>query len=334
MTGQNDAFAGTVLQDRFAIGNWIASGTFAAVYRAVDWKTGEPCAVKILDAQALPEAVARFRTEAETLSLLRHPNIVTVRAFGEHAGRAYMVLDYVEGGTALSKLEAQGYLDPEDVYQYALQTLAALAVAHAAGVVHRDVKPGNVLLDRAGNGRLCDFGIARIQAAETNNMTQVGVSLGTLLYMAPEQRTDAHGVDLTVDLYGVGTLMYRLLANSNPADLCFAGPESPRWNLIPPAARPIVYRATRVQPTERYPDARSMAEDLLKIVSPPRRAALAGRPGTDPSKFPPPAPDLRVNPPAEGVLVEDAPPSGPLRWRVGVALAMLVAAVTAWIILG
>jgi serine/threonine-protein kinase len=322
VTGHQDSFTGTVLQDRFAIGDWIASGTFAAVYRAFDWKTSEPCAVKILDAAALPEAVARFRTEAETLSRLRHPNIVTVRAYGEHAGRAYMVLDYVEGGTILSRLESQGFMNPDDVCLYAIQTLAALAAAHAAGVVHRDVKPGNVLLDRQGNGRLCDFGIARIQTANTN-MTQMGVSLGTLLYMAPEQRTDAHSVDLTVDLYGVGTLIYRLITNSNPSDLCFAGLESPRWQLLPAAVRPIVFRATRAQPADRYPDARSMAQDLLKIVPPDRRADVAGRPGTDPSRFPDPAPELRVNPPAEGVLVEDAPPR-PLRWRVGAAVAVVL----------
>lgn len=323
---------GALLESRFRVTARFAGGASAWVYRAEDTRTGAQRAVKVLVEAAAADVQARFRGEMALLSRLNHPYIVPVHAVGVVEGLPYMVMDLVEGGSVLDLRNDDGPLHIEDVCILAIQVLSALAEAHKHGIVHRDVKPGNVLVDDKGNARLCDFGIARYDAARQERLTSTGYSLGTLLYMAPEQRLDARMSDLTVDLYGVGTLLFRLATDENPADLFTAEAGNARWAALPEALRPIVLRATRATPAERYPDARSMAAALLAILPADRRAALLALPATDPAAFPAPAKDVR---PA-GAPASTAPgrsDASPAAWRWGVvgAAVSVLGAVVWWL---
>ncbi len=353
------SLAGVLLDGRWLLEGRVASGSFASVYRAIDKQSGGHYAVKILTEVASPEAEARFRSEFETLARLSHPHIVRGHAVGTINGRPYMVLDYVPGGNVLSLVDEGGPLDVPTAARIAVQVLSALAEAHARGVIHRDVKPGNVLVDARGDVLLCDFGIARIDGGKAQ-LTQVGSSLGTLLYMAPEQRLDAATVDLTADLFGVGSLLYRLVSDESPADLFALGPDAPRWNDVPEELRPIVQRATRATPAERYPDAREMAAALLELIPAERRKLLS--PVCDPWSFPVPDPQVRVGTFAEEPTspnekgrpkrkkadgaertagagtgeVRRAPPPepSPWPWRIGVAVVAVVVMAVAGMVLG
>jgi len=294
---------GRVLGGRWALEARVASGSYATVYRAVDATDGTVYAVKILTEVATPEAESRFRAEYEMLRRFSHPAIVRGHAVGTVEGRPYMVLDYVSGGNVLSLLD-DGPLDAGAAARIALQVLAGLAEAHGAGVVHRDVKPGNVLVDDAGDARLCDFGIARVTGASAAKLTQVGTRLGTLLYMAPEQRLDASAVDLTADIYSVGCLLYRLVTDETPADLFALDADAPRWEAVPPALRPIVLRATRTNPADRYPDAREMAAALLELLPAASRVTLGAT--FDPWCYPVPDPGVRVGAHAEAPAAPNA----------------------------
>lgn len=346
MTG---TLAGTVLDGRWSLTARIASGSFASVYRALDLETGKERAVKILTEVATPEAVQRFRAEFETLRRMTHPHVVGSHAVGTVEGRPYMVLDLVSGGNVTVLLD-DGPIDAERACVIGVQVLAGLAEAHARGVVHRDVKPGNVLVDDRGGALVCDFGIARIESADQVRLTQVGASLGTLLYMSPEQRLDAHAVDLTADLYGVGCLLYRLVTDESPADLFSAAPGSARWAAVPEVLRPVLIRATRGLPEDRYPDARAMAEALLAALPAERRAEVEAMPGCDPLRFPVPDPNVRVGTfadeatvpgeprvpprkkpapppaarPAPGVAKRARRAPSPWPWRIGVAVFAVV----------
>lgn len=293
---------GASLSGRTLDGQWelearVASGSYATVYRALDVVEGGHVAVKVLTEVSSPEADARFRAEFELLRRFAHPHIVRGHAVGTVDGHPYMVLDYVAGGNVLSLLDEAGPLDAGTAARIGVQVLAALAHAHAKGVVHRDVKPGNVLVDAAGDARLCDFGIARSGDGRAR-LTQAGSSLGTLLYMAPEQRVDAHMVDLTSDIFSVGCLLYRLVTDESPADLFTLAPDAERWAAVPEPLRPVLLRATHALPWERYSDDRAMAAALLALVPPDRREALMR--ACDPQRFPEPDPSVRV-----GALVEE-----------------------------
>lgn len=350
---------GTRLDGRFRIEERFAGGASAWVYRAIDEQTGATRAVKVLVDAASPELQARFRAEMALLSRLHHPSIVPVHAVGVVEGLPYMVMDFVAGGSVLARRNEDGPLPLEDACVLAIQVLSALAEAHGNGIVHRDVKPGNVLVDEAGNAELCDFGIARHLDATRERLTSTGISLGTLLYMAPEQRLDAHRADLTVDLYGVGTLLFRLVTDANPADLFTADIGAKRWAALPEPLRPLVWRATRTEPRDRWPSARAMAEALLAQLSPARREALVSLPGGDPARFPAPAASvrppealpefdeddektdeiIRPGPPGRpgkpsGAPVPKAPTaSSPWPWRLGGSAVALVLAglVLAWL---
>jgi len=333
-SGMPDTLIGTVVAARYRVEERVAGGASAWVYRATDLPTGAMRALKVLTEAASPELQARFSDEMELLRLLRHPYIVQVHAVGVIDDLPYMVLDFVEGGSVLALRNEDGPLLLEDAAFLGVQLLSALAEAHAHGVVHRDVKPGNVLVDEAGNARLCDFGVARYHAAARARLTATGNSLGTLLYMAPEQRIDAHRADLTSDLYSVGTLLYRLLCDANAADLFIAPRGDTRWLALPEAARDVVFRATRATPDERWPNARAMAEALLAALPADRRAALLASPGGDPKGFRAPAPAVRpqgTNPPPAAA----DEPSTPTSWAAWAAVlfgAALAALFVAWVI--
>ena len=188
------------------LGSIIGRGGGADVFRAEDTETGRPVAVKVLRS-ATTDDLRRFDVEAETLSRLDHPAIVRMCDRGEHDGVPFLVLDLIEG-EPLSHVLRRGPLGEQDVIRIGGVLASALAHAHELGIVHRDVKPGNVLFDRAGDVHLTDFGIA--QLTDVTAITSRGLVIGTAAYLAPEQVT-GHGASPSSDIYALGLVLIEAL---------------------------------------------------------------------------------------------------------------------------
>ena len=178
---------GRVLGRRYALGARVGVGGMGQVYRARDRVLERTVAVKVLSAASTDdlELVARFGREARAAAALNHPNIVTVFDSGAHGDLQYLVMEYVQGQSLAGLLRQEGVLEPRRAADVGRQLCQALVAAHAAGLVHRDITPGNVLVDPAGLVKVADFGIAKLAAATT--MTGDGILLGTAAYLAPEQ---------------------------------------------------------------------------------------------------------------------------------------------------
>jgi serine/threonine-protein kinase len=200
---------------RYELEDVIGRGGMALVYRGHDSETGARVAVKLLadNLAADPELRQRFAREAGLAKRLSHPNVVRVLASGDSDGRAYIVLEYVDGRSLAEELERAGRIAPDRVAALGAQAAAALSHAHERGVVHRDVKPHNLLLAEDGTLRVADFGIARV--ADGTQLTQVGTILGTAAYLAPEQAAgeEASGA---ADVYALGAVLYELLTGRPP----------------------------------------------------------------------------------------------------------------------
>jgi serine/threonine-protein kinase len=205
---------------RYRIGELIAAGGTARVHRAHDVQLDRPVAVKLLHPHLLPDESARrrFAAEARAAAGLRHPAIVTVYDVAADAEAPAIVMELVEGESLSALLTAGGAMPPRDVARIGAEVADALYLAHRQGVVHRDVKPGNILIERGtGRARLVDFGIAHSLAAGGASLTQTGTSLGTPRYMAPEQLA-GEALGPRTDLWGLGAAMYEALAGRPPYD--------------------------------------------------------------------------------------------------------------------
>src|SRR5919107_5115735 len=204
-----------VLGDRYTLVELLGDGGMAEVYLARDNSLGREVALKVLREQYTDdeEFVERFRREAMSAAALNHPGIVQVYDRGRSEdGTFYIVMEYVRGGTLKERIK-EGNLAPREAAEIASQVADALAVAHDRGVIHRDIKPQNVLLTASGEAKVSDFGIAR--AASWKTMTQTNSVLGTLAYMSPEQvRGDRVGP--VSDLYSLGVVLYEMLASEPP----------------------------------------------------------------------------------------------------------------------
>lgn len=251
-------------EGRYVLTLLIGEGASAAVYEARDLHLDLPRAIKVLRASAGKSADQRRRlwSEARTLSELSHPNVLRMYDFSAHGPYDYVVMQLADGGSLGQKLREHGAMPPAEAVGYALQTLAALAHAHEHGVVHRDVKPQNILLDGADTALLADFGIALLTSDDTR-ATRTGVAMGTMAFMAPEQRLDARSVGPQADVYAVGSTLYNLLTNDNPVDLFAAAPDSSRWRGIPEVIVDVIRKATHYDPSDRYPSAGAMAAELM-----------------------------------------------------------------------
>ncbi|MCI0584724.1 MAG: protein kinase, partial [Chloroflexi bacterium] len=212
---------GGVISGRYGIEDRLGSGGMSSVYRATDTILERTVAVKILAEHLSDDErfVARFRREALAVAKLVHPNIVQVYDTGVDDGHHYIVMEYVEGRSGAQLLQSQGRLDPAITVEVGAQSCAGLDYAHRNGIIHRDVKPGNLLVigGPAGKGemtvKLADFGIAR--AAAQTRITQVGSVVGTAAYLAPEQ---ARGEEATPasDVYALGVVLYQFLTGRLP----------------------------------------------------------------------------------------------------------------------
>ncbi|HEY3409494.1 MAG TPA: serine/threonine-protein kinase [Propionicimonas sp.] len=209
--------AGLVVAGRYRLTRHLASGGMGEVWEAVDERLQRRVAVKILHPRTAAQASARgsLRAEAAHLARVSHPNVLTVHDSGDDHGLAFLVMELVEGPNLAEVVAREGALEPARVRAVLLQLAGALEAAHTAGIVHRDVKPANVILAVDGTVRLCDFGIAGRMGGEL--VAEVGEVLGTTYYLSPEQAL-GDAVTASSDLYSLGVLAHELLCGRKPFD--------------------------------------------------------------------------------------------------------------------
>jgi len=260
---------GTVLGGRYKLVERIASGGMGDVWRGTDEVLGRTVAVKILLPSLLEEPgfAERFRGEARTMATINHPGVVDVYDYGSdpQAG-AYLVMEYVEGDALSRTLSKVSRLTPARTMALMAQAADALHAAHEKGIVHRDVKPGNLLVRPDGTLVLTDFGIAR--SAAVGQLTQAGAVLGTASYISPEQATGGVATPLS-DIYALGVVAYQCLSGhrpfegDNPLEIAMRHVREqapPLPGDVPPAVRAIVERAMAKDPSARYPTAAAFAQ--------------------------------------------------------------------------
>jgi serine/threonine-protein kinase len=273
---------GTELGERYELGHQIGTGGMASVYLAYDTVLDREVAVKVLAERfAADQAfVERFRREASAAAGLNHPNIVAVYDRGEAEDTYYIVMEYLKGPDLKKVIRDQGPLDPAVAVDNALQILSALTAAHAAGIIHRDIKPQNVMVSGDGRLRVADFGIARADADQ--QMTEAGSVIGTAQYLSPEQ---AQGEETTAasDTYAVGIVLYEMLTGRVPFDgdrpvtvamkQINEPPVPPRVfaQEIPPELDAVVMKALSKRPEDRYQSAEDFTAALLEV-----RSAMSG----------------------------------------------------------
>ncbi|WP_443042339.1 protein kinase domain-containing protein [Streptomyces sp. B21-101] len=259
------------MADRYRLQSVVGRGGMGEVWRATDELLGRPVAVKLmLTQQTDPAATARFRLEAQTSASLSHPHVVGVLDFGSWEGRLYLVMEFVEGGSLADETSGNRRLAPERVAVIAAQSAAALAAAHRQGVVHRDIKPGNLLCEADGTLKLGDFGIARFLDDPNGGLTTTGQIVGTGLYLAPE-RALGRTAGPASDVYSLGCVLYQLLTGqppftaSNATTLLFLhvdtppAPPGPLSAGLPPAFENYLLGMLAKQPEDR-PTAQEVAD--------------------------------------------------------------------------
>lgn len=251
------------LDHRYRLLEVVGEGGASTVFSAMDLQTGELRAVKRLDpARDSHASPRRFAREARALLHLQHPNILPLYdvVLGENP---YLVTELCTGETLRHRLERHGPLQLHQVYAVGVSILGALQAAHDAGIVHRDVKPGNLLIRDDGTPVLADFGIAILASAR--RITE-GHVVGTFAFMAPEQRMGSADVDGRADLYSLGATLYTLATGLDPSDLFVADETHIRWRGLPSRFVSVLRQATAYRPENRYADARSMQTDLCDLM--------------------------------------------------------------------
>lgn len=269
------------------LGAELGAGGSGSVYRGVDEETGETVAIKMLFLGLLGNASsrARFEREAETMARFDHPSIVRVRRAGLDRGTPYIVMDYVGGSNLARELNPHtrqgigpGRDDPRGVARFVGELASALAYAHGQGVIHRDVKPANVLIDDGGNPKLTDFGLARDEFF-TQTLTRTGAMTGTFGYMSPEQLLGDRPMDARTDVYSLGVVLYEMLSGERPhaggssIELARAMSDTlPRPlgklnDAVPRNLQTICMRALEREPSRRYDTMAAFAADLHAFAS-------------------------------------------------------------------
>jgi serine/threonine-protein kinase len=272
----SDTLIGSVFDGRYRIERTLGAGGMADVYLAEDQELGRRVAIKILnDRHAADDSfIERFRREAKNAASLSHPNIVSIYDRGEAEGTYYIAMEYLEGRSLKELIVGRGPAPIKTAIDYTRQILAAVGFAHKHGIVHRDIKPHNVLVGHELRLKVTDFGIARSGASQ---MTEVGSIIGTAQYLSPEQARGAQ-VDQTSDLYSVGVVLYEMLTGQVP----FTGdtpleiamkhlseiprPPSELRPEVPHDLDSIVLRALAKDPSERYQSAEEMDADLARVA--------------------------------------------------------------------
>jgi len=288
--GVDEQLYGEELSEGALVGDWVVErvhyrGPVAILYRARELRTGTPAALKVLRAQLSDgTAFRRFRREAATLQRLRHPRIVGILGYGELVdGRPYIAMEWLEGRDLAAELAARGPLSPREALEVVEQVGAALRAAHGAGVVHRDLKPQNVMRLPGEGGaslvKLVDFGVAkglRPEAPGASTLTHTGMVLGTPLAMAPEQIRGL-APDARTDLYALGVLIFQLVTGQPPFQgstrheveeqhLHAPPPRASEYAPVPVALDAVVRRCLEKRREDRYPDVDALLEELRRAV--------------------------------------------------------------------
>jgi eukaryotic-like serine/threonine-protein kinase len=267
----------SVLGDRYRVEAKIGAGGMAEVYRGFDQVLNRTVAIKVLNPQfARDDAfVERFRREAQAAARLNHPNIVGVYDHGTDNGTQYIVMEFIEGRTLADALSAGRRPTPVQSAEVTQHICAALAAAHAQGVIHRDIKPENVMVTRDGTVKVMDFGIARMLTGP-ETAPQTSAVLGTASYLSPEQ-AQGQPVDARSDIYSLGTVLYEMLTGrppftgDSPVAIAYKHvnetpvPPSHRDPDIPPQLDAVVMRALAKNPANRYQSADEFADDLERV---------------------------------------------------------------------
>lgn len=332
---------------KYQIVSAIGRGAAGTVWRAIDPVIERTVAIKTIklddagDAETAEE-IGRFKREAQAAGRLSHPNVVQVYDYGEQDGLAYLVMEYIEGGSLKGLIDKGERLPLKEVARVMDELLAALAHAHEKGIVHRDIKPANIMLTKAGQVKVTDFGIARI---ESSTMTQAGTVLGTPAYMSPEQFR-GEPVDHRTDLYSAGVVLYQLLTGDRPFEGTFSAIMHKALNVEPPkpseismsvapALDAVVTRAMAKRPQARFASAAEFRAALAEAVRSAEHDPLAAIASADQD-----ATVIGRPPPKPAAPAPQAAPAKPERKRgapvaaiAGGVLGLGAAAAAAWFLL-
>ena len=307
----------TVVDERYKVLNRIGSGGMADVYCAEDLQLGRRVALKLLYRRFAEdeEFVERFRREASSAAGLQHPNVVAVYDRGEFDDTYYIAMEFLEGRSLKQVVRQDGALEPDRAIDLVIQILKAARFAHRRGIVHRDIKPHNVIVDDEGRAKVTDFGIARAGASD---MTETGSIMGTAQYLSPEQ-AQGHPVDARSDLYSIGVVLYELLTGRVPFDAESAVtialkqvseepvPPSQLNPAISAQLEDVVTTALQKDPAYRFADADEFIRALEAVRGvaagtgeytrvAPHTGTYPGLPAVPTRGAPPPQPALAVDP--------------------------------------
>ncbi|HEY2631220.1 MAG TPA: Stk1 family PASTA domain-containing Ser/Thr kinase [Solirubrobacteraceae bacterium] len=335
--------AGTIVDERYRVVARLGSGGMADVYLAEDNLLGRRVALKLLHHRFAEdqEFVERFRREASSAAGLSHPNVVAVFDRGEWNGTYYIAMEYLPGRSLKAVVREHGALSPGDAIDIVVQILLAARFAHKRGIIHRDIKPHNVILDEEGRAKVTDFGIARAGASD---MTMTGSIMGTAQYLSPEQ-AQGYAVSETSDLYAVGVVLYELLTGNVP----FEGDSAVSIALkqvsvepvppsrinpeVSPALEAVVMRSLAKDPAARF----ASADDFIAALQQARMGIAPGPALPTPNGPPPTATALLVPPlptPDDGVPEgDDAARRRKRAWWIAAVLAVLAVVVVALLLL-
>jgi eukaryotic-like serine/threonine-protein kinase len=339
----------TLVDGRYRVVRRIGSGGMADVYCAEDTHLGRQVALKVLHRRFAQdqEFVERFRREAKSAAGLNHPNVVGVFDRGEHEGTYYIAMEYLDGRTLKDIVAEEAPLAQQRVIDLGLQILQAAGFAHSHGVIHRDFKPHNVIVDDQGRAKVTDFGIARAGASE---MTETGSIMGTAQYLSPEQ-AQGHAVTATSDIYSIGVMLYEMLAGRLPFEgdsavavalkhLSEPPPPISQWRPdVHPALEAVVMAALAKDPAQRWQSAEDLAGGLEAARTQIEAGSNGGQDTAGFAAIPMPVADetapTALAPAPVAPLVTEPEPERERRWvwyAIG-ALALALVAVLAYLVL-
>jgi serine/threonine-protein kinase len=257
-----------IANGRYTLSTTLGKGGMATVYGGFDTMLEVERAVKVLSPTLCSndKVQKRFMAEARAMAKLRHPNIVTIFDVGIDGETPYIVMEKVDGGAVIDWLDHHGPQSPDVAGHIILGVLAGLQASHDRGIVHRDIKPHNMLLTRDGLVKITDYGIANV-AEDERSFTKTGTVMGTLAYMPPEQRVSAKGVGPTADIFATGASLFAILTTKEPFDLYNESLFEQLYDGIPGAIQSVIMKACHYDPTSRYQSANAMTVALKRALT-------------------------------------------------------------------